>query len=113
MTTKYRFPHNSKTSTFLSRDVSCRFEPVTVAVCCVLIGLRSVGVGTSPRYSDNISIRYEQCRLKNKMAKIQCNENANIRAPQINRSQGTEPSREQVEREFKHYANTIRGVVQK
>ena len=44
-------------------------------------------------------------RLKNKMTEIQCSEDANTLAPQINRSQSAEPSREQIEKEC--FANII------
>lgn len=37
----------------------------------MLIGLGSLGIGTIFRYSENISDRYEQRRLRNKMAEIQ------------------------------------------
>lgn len=97
---KYRFLQNRKTS--LSRDVSCRFELITVAMSCVGLGLASLGVGTGFRFLDDIARRNQQRRLKNRMIEIECGEEA-----KINRSQEIRPSREQVEKEFEHYVNTI------
>ena len=59
-----------KASTFLSRDVSCRFEPTIVDIFCVVIELISLGVGFSRGFLEDITVRNQKRRLNNRMIEI-------------------------------------------
>ena len=100
-----------KASTFLSRDVSCRFEPTIVDIFCVVIELISLGVGFSRGFLEDITVRNQKRRLNNRMIEIKNQYRAQTNNyTDANRPQEIMLSREQIEKEFQHYSNTIEDL---